>query len=153
MAKGDASRVMSGTSALIAALLVWTAAVPSLAEIAIESAYARAAGPSARVGAAFMTIRNDGEIDDRLISASSDASARVELHTHMVQGDGVMRMMEARQGFAVPAGGSHSLDRGGDHVMFMGLTEPWRQGDLVPVTLVFEVAGKVTLEIRVDMER
>ncbi len=145
--------MMSRASLLIAALLVWTTAVPSLAEIVIEAAYARAAGPSARAGAAYMTIRNNGEVDDRLVSASSDASARVELHTHIAQSDGVVRMMQAGQGFSVPAGGSRSLDRGGDHVMFMGLSEPWRQGDLIPVTLVFELAGEVALEIRVDMER
>ncbi len=100
-----------------------------------------------------MVIHNDGETDDRLIFASSDAAARVELHTHFEQNNGVMRMMEVEDGFPVPAGGSHSLDRGGDHVMFMGLTGSWRQGDLIPLTLVFERRGELALEIEVDLER
>ncbi len=100
-----------------------------------------------------MVIHNDGKTDDRLVSASSDAAARVELHTHLEQDDGVMRMMEAENGFAVPAGGSHSLARGGDHVMFMGLTDSWKQGDLIPLTLVFERGGELALEIAVDLER
>ena len=138
---------------LTVAIVAWAMAVPSLAEISIEGAYARAAGSAARAGAAFMVIHNDGETDDRLISASSDAAARVELHTHFEQNNGVMRMMEVEDGFPVPAGGSHSLDRGGDHVMFMGLTGSWRQGDLIPLTLVFERRGELALEIEVDLER
>ena len=140
-------------SVLTAAIMLWTTAVPALAEISIEEAYARAAGPAARAGAAFMVIHNDAEADDRLVSASSDAAVRVELHTHLAQNDGVMRMMEAENGFVVPARGNHSLDRGGDHVMFMGLTGPWKQGDLIPLTLVFEQAGELELVIEVDLGR
>ena len=126
---------------------------PLFAEISVEGAYARAAGPAARAGAVFMVIRNDGEVEDRLISVLSDAAVRVELHTHAERDDGVMRMAEVEEGFTVPAEGSHALVRGGDHLMFMGLTGPWRQGDMIPVTLVFERAGQIALEIEVDLQR
>lgn len=139
--------------ALILILAASLAADPSLAEIRIEGAYARSAGPSARAGAAFMVIRNTGGTDDRLVSVSSDASSRVELHTHIMQDDGVMRMMKAEDGFTVPAGGSRPLGRGGDHVMFLGLKGAWMQGDLIPLTLVFENAGELALEVAVDLVR
>jgi copper(I)-binding protein len=45
------------------------------------------------------------------------------------------------------------LARGGDHVMFMGLNEPFADGDTVAVTLVFEHAGEVAVEIPVDLNR
>ncbi len=45
------------------------------------------------------------------------------------------------------------LKRGGDHVMFMGLNSAWEQGDLLPLTLVFEKAGEIDLEVQVDLER
>lgn len=138
------------TSAALAALLL---ATPALAEITIEDAYARSAGPTAKAGAAFMVIHNTGDADDRLVSASSEVSKRVELHTHVDQGEGVMKMMEVEEGFAIPAGGLHALQRGGDHVMFMGLNGPWAQGDTLSVTLTFEQAGDVTVEIPVDLER
>jgi len=64
-----------------------------------------------------------------------------------------MRMVEVEEGFAVPAGGMHALKRGGDHVMFMGLTRPMEQGDTVNVTLIFEKAGRIEVEIPVDLER
>jgi copper(I)-binding protein len=53
----------------------------------------------------------------------------------------------------VPAGGMHMLKRGADHVMFMGLNAPMQQGDIVNVTLVFEKAGRIDVEIPVDLQR
>lgn len=138
--------------ALIAAALF--AASPALAaDITINDAYARSASPAAKSGAAFMEIVNTGTEDDRLIAAASDAAAKVELHTHKDMGDGVMKMMEVEEGFPVPAGGNHVLERGADHVMLMGLTGPMEQGETVTVTLTFEKAGDMVVEIPVDLER
>ncbi|MCP3971394.1 MAG: copper chaperone PCu(A)C [Rhodobacteraceae bacterium] len=136
-----------------AALAACMAAAPALAEITVDDAYARAAGKMAKAGAAFMMIHNSGDADDRLIAAASDVSKKVELHTHIEGDGGVMKMVEVEEGFAIPAGGMHALKRGGDHVMFMGLNGPWEHGDIVTVTLTFEQAGDITLEIPVDLER
>lgn len=128
-------------------------AMPAWADgISIEDPYARAAGASAMAGAAFMTIHNDSETDDRLVAASAEVSARVELHSHIADGD-VMRMVEVEEGFAIPAGGMHSLKRGGDHVMFMGINTPFEQGETISVTLTFEQAGAITIDIPIDNER
>ena len=121
--------------------------------IVVEDAYARASTPTAKSGAAFMVLMNTSDQDDRLVAAKSDVAARVELHTHREIADGVMKMMEVEEGFVIPAGGSHMLARGGDHVMFMGLNEPFADGDTVAVTLVFEHAGEVAVEIPVDLNR
>ncbi|WP_424965710.1 copper chaperone PCu(A)C [Dinoroseobacter sp. S375] len=146
---------MSLKSLILAAGLGF-AALPAVAmdtSIMVMDPYARAASPVAKSGAAFMEIMNHGAEDDRLVSASSPTSARVELHTHIDDGNGVMLMREVEDGFTIPAGETYMLKRGGDHVMFMGLKESWSQGDMVPVTLVFEKAGELTLEIPVDLER
>jgi len=121
--------------------------------IQIEDPYFRTSGPMARAGAAFMTLVNPGTEDDRLIAARADIAARVELHTHIATGDGVMRMREVEDGFPIPAGGRHVLARGGDHVMFMGLSARPADGASVRVTLVFETAGEVVLDIPVDQDR
>ncbi|MBO6602523.1 MAG: copper chaperone PCu(A)C [Roseicyclus sp.] len=123
------------------------------AEMIIEDAYARSASPVAQTGAAFMAITNRGDTDDRVVSVSSDAAARVELHTHMQDGNGVMRMVEVEDGFPVAAGETHMLARGGDHIMFMGLTAPFVHGDEIEVTIRFEHAEPVTVRIPVDLER
>ena len=128
-------------------------ALPAAAQdIEVRDAYARAASPVAKSGAAFMEIVNHGTADDRLIAAESDIAARVELHTHVEEGD-VMRMVHVEEGFALPAGQTLVLERGGRHVMFMGLTQSLEQGDRVTVTLSFENAGAQRVDIPVDLER
>lgn len=138
-------------TAAVAALL--TLPTLGLAEIVIDDPYARASRPNAPTGAAFMVIRNTGETEDRLVAASSDVAKRVELHTHIDQGDGVMKMTEIEGGITIPAGEAHMMVRGGDHVMFMGLIEPLEQDTAINVTLTFEQAGDVVVTIPVDNER
>ena len=122
------------------------------AQISAHDAYARAGGVG-KSGAVFVMIENSGDQDDRLIAARSDVAARVELHTHKDMGDGLMKMMQVEEGFAIPAGGSHALARGGDHVMMMGMTRDLKDGDSFPLTLVFEKAGEVMIEVPVDNAR
>ena len=152
---------MSLTKTLLAATAAVTLSLPTLAteaqadgaKIMVEDAYARTSSPMSKSGAAFMIFHNHGTEDDRLVSASSDIAARVELHTHKDMGGGVMQMIEVEEGFAIPAGGTYALERGGDHVMFMGLTGPLEQDQQVEVTLTFEQAGEMTVMIPVDNER
>lgn len=141
------------TKILFTAALALAAASPALAEIVVTDAYARSTMPGAPTGAAFMVIENTGEIDDRLIDVRSDVAERVELHTHRAEDDGIMRMMHLEEGLVIPAGGQHALQRGGDHVMMMGLNRDLTQGDTVSVTLVFEDAGEKVIEVPVDLER
>ncbi len=145
---------MSFTKTLVATAVAFTLAIPAFAgEIMIQDPYSRSAGPNAKTGAAFFGIMNHSDKDDRLIAATSDIAKRVELHTHIETADGVMQMREVEDGFPVEAGGMHMLQRGGDHVMFMGLNQPLVQGEKVTVTLTFEHAGDITVDIPVDLER
>lgn len=139
-------------SVLFAGAAALALSTPALAEIMVKDAYARASTGMSQSGAAFMEIHNTGPAD-RLIGAASDAADKVELHTHKENDQGVMRMVHVEEGFDIPAGGVHMLARGGDHVMFLGLKEPFEQGRIVTVTLTFEQAGDVTVEIPVDLER
>lgn len=146
---------MSLKNTLLAASAAALFALPALAgsQISIEDPYARAAGVTAIAGAAFFIIHNDGDEDDRLVAAEADISKRVELHTHIAGENGVMRMVEVPEGFPVPAHGEHVLKRGGDHVMFMGLKQPLKDGDTFPLTLVFEKAGRIEITVPVDNAR
>lgn len=148
---GSAIRRILGSGLFSVALL---GAGGSLAqEITVQDAYARASGKMAKAGAAFMEIVNAGSQDDRLISAQSDIARKVELHTHIIGDDGVAKMRRDEDGFEVPAGGMAVLKRGGDHVMFMGLKDTLAQGDMVTVVLEFENAGKMVVQIPVDLIR
>ena len=135
------------------AALTFSATALFAGDIMIKDAYVRSSTPSSVTGAAFFVLMNQGDEDDRLIAAASDVAKRVELHTHTEDAQGVMRMGEIEGGIPVAAGGMHHFKRGGDHVMFMGLSEPLEQGEKVPVTLTFEKAGDVTVMIFVDHAR
>lgn len=136
------------------ALALGLSASPLLAgDIMVNDPYMRSSTPSSVTGAAFLVLMNHGDKDDRLIAASADVAKRIELHTHLEDDNGVMKMLEVKEGFAIPAGGMHHLKRGGDHIMLMGLTRPLEQGENIPVTLTFEKAGDVEVMIPVDRER
>jgi len=142
---------MSFKSILLAATTAVASAAPAIADIEIHDPYARSSNPMA--GAAFMVIHNHGEVDDRLVSVTSDAAARVELHTHMEDANGVMRMVHVEEGMDLPAGAEIIMKRGGEHVMFMGLTDPFEQDDIITITFQFEQAGDVQVDIPVDQDR
>jgi hypothetical protein len=139
---------------LRAALAVLSlAAAPALAQgIAVEDPYAITPVPGAPTGAAYMMIRNDGAAPDRLVGARSPAAELVELHAHREE-DGVMRMRPVEGGLDLPAGSTLPLERGGAHVMLMGLTDPLEDGEVIPITLIFETAGEVAVEVPVDLAR
>lgn len=118
--------------------------------IAITDPYARSANPQS--GAAFMLIENQGATACHLQAAASEAAERVELHTHE-EVDGVMKMVEIEGGIDIPAAQSHLMQRGGDHVMFLGLVQPLEDGDVVTLTLDFGDCGSKTIELPVDNRR
>ena len=118
-----------------------------LGDLSIDHPWARASAGPARNSAAFMTIHNKGDAD-RLVAAAGDVSKRVELHTHLMEGD-VMKMRQV-EAIDIPAGGMAELKPGSFHVMLIGLNEPLKEGDSFPLTLTFEKAGEVTLEVSVE---
>lgn len=140
------------STSLVALTLFASAALAD--GITVTDPYARSSAMMASSGAAFMMLHNDTDQDDTLVAARADGVAeRVELHTHIADDNGVMMMRQVEGGIAVPAHGEIALQRGGLHVMFLGLTEAFEQGDMLDVTLVFENAGEVPVQIPVDLER
>ena len=114
-------------------------------DLMVKDAWSRAT--PARNGVAYMTIFNHGQDMDRLIAAESPVAKKVELHTHTMA-DGVMRMRRI-QAVEVHSGEPALLAPGGNHVMLMGLHAKLAEGQSFPVTLVFEKAGKVTVNVQV----
>ncbi len=122
--------------------------------IVVDDPYARVSRPNGPTGAAFMQITNQGNQDDRLVAARFEGARTTELHTHLMDpASGVAKMRPVEDGFAIAAGKTISLMRGGDHVMFMGLSAPLVDGETITVTLEFETAGEIVVEIPVDSQR
>jgi copper(I)-binding protein len=133
--------------ALFAAALL-SAVLPAWAgEMEVSEGFLRAPPKAAASGAGFLSIRNGTGQDDRLIAVEAGVSRLVELHTHVRDGD-MMRMRRV-EAIAIPAGAAIELKPGGDHIMFIGLTQVLQEGQTVPVRLVFEKAGRKAVDLPV----
>ena len=140
-------RALAGLSMLGALALASPLAAQGTGGIVVEQPWARAALQGGN-GGAFLTLRNSGTAADRLVSASSPLARAVEIHETVREGD-VMRMRPVTA-IEVPAGGSVTLRPGGSHVMMTGLTQALRAGTTVPLTLNFERAGAVQVQVAVQ---
>jgi hypothetical protein len=120
-----------------------TATSPQPQGLTITDPWVKAADTG--MTAAFGILENPTGTDVRIVSASSDAAATVELHEMAMGDDGTMVMRPKEGGILVEAGSSHELAPGGDHIMLMGVTEPIEPGDEVTLTLTAEDGS--TLEV------
>ena len=120
-----------------------------LGSLEISQPWTRATPATAQTGGGFLTITNKGTTPDRLIAARSPASNKVEVHEMKMDGT-VMKMRELAKGLEIPAGATVTLKPGGYHIMFMGLKAPLAKDAKVPVTLVFEKAGSIDVELKVE---
>lgn len=126
-----------------------------LGELSLRHPHAYPTLPGTTTGAVYLVaIHNEGERADRLLSASTAVAERVELHRMQMDGD-VMRM-RAVTAIEVAAKATISLRQGstdGYHLMLFGLHRPLAADDRFPLTLRFERAGEVKVEVRVEAPR
>ena len=139
------------TAALAAALIAALLPCAALADdhIRIQDGYARGANPKS--GAAFMVIENAGTDACTLMGATTDAADKAELHTSRDEG-GMMKMV-AIGPLEIGPGESHTLVRGADHIMMMGLKQPLKDGDNVALVLDFGDCGLIHIAVLVDNQR
>ena len=118
--------------------------------ITVEHPWARpTAGPN-MMGAAYVTLKNGGTEADTLKSASSPDADKVEIHEHLHDADGVMRMRAVEGGVAVPAGATVTFQPGGYHIMLTGLKHNLEEGKTMALKLSFAHAGDVDVQIKVE---
>ena len=140
--------------AFIVAAFAALAVPPAQAEditagsLKISAPWIRATPKGASVGGGYMTITNTGPVSERLIGGTSDVSTRFEIHEGSME-NGVMKMRPVA-GVEIKPGQTVELKPGGHHVMFVGLKEPFEQGQHVKVTLHFEKAGNVPVDFVVE---
>jgi hypothetical protein len=134
--------------ALICAIAVGASARAETGQgvaITVEQSWARATTPGAKTAAAYMTIINNGPDDVRMIGASTPIAESVQFHVEK-DDKGVMRMRRI-SAIDIKPGARFSFKPGGTHVMLVGVKEPLREGQTLPLTLDFETAGKVEVSI------
>jgi len=134
-------------AALLSLALFAHAATPA-PTVQVQQAWMRASPPHAPTAAGYLTLVNTGTQADRLLSVSSEAAERVELHGSELQG-GVMRMRMLGDGLALPAGARVALAPSGTHLMFIAPRQPLVAGQTVRAILHFEHAAPQAVDFQV----
>jgi len=117
--------------------------------ISVKDAWSRATPEGTDVGVGYLTITNDGDAPDRLVSAEAAFAGQAEIH-QMAMNNGVMHMRPVPEGVTVPSKGKLVFSPDSYHLMFMGLKGPLKEGDTVAGSLTFKHAGKVEVTFHVE---
>ncbi len=117
-------------------------------DIQVRHPWARATPPGTTVAAGYLEIRNNGKEADRLLSASTPVAKRVELHV-TEHSDHIAKMRQLRA-FEVPGRERLTLSPGGAHLMLVDIVQPLKKGERFPLTLRFERAGELKVEVEVQ---
>ena len=115
--------------------------------ITIREAWARATMGQTGTSAVYMTLEASDGQGDRLVAAASPDAGRAELHISIME-DGVAKMRPLAA-IEVALGEPTVLEPGGPHVMLVGLGRKLVEGDTLPLSLTFEHAGTVELQVSV----
>ena len=117
------------------------------AEIQVLDPWVQAAPPAAKVLAAYLEIKNNGEKPQTLAGITSPAFGQVEVHRTTTRGN--IARMEHLKELVIPPHASVAIKPGGMHLMLMGGAKPLQAGDQVPMTLIFKSGEKVAISAAV----
>ena len=120
----------------------------ALAQVSVEGGWVRATVPQQQATGVYMQIKaaNNGA---RLVEARSPVASSTEIHEMKLDGN-IMRM-RAVPALEIPAGKTVNLESGGYHVMLTGLKKQVKEGDQVPLTLVFEDKDKKRQQVELKV--
>lgn len=142
-------KLITSLAGLLLLLTGSTAHEYSASGITVVHPWARATPTASRNGAVYFEIKATGASrGDRLVGGKSTAAERIEIHNHVIE-KGIAKMRRV-DGVAVRAGKSIILNPHGFHVMLIGLRSPLKEGEILPLTLVFERAGEITIEATIE---
>jgi len=116
-------------------------------KIVISNQWARPILGAGRPGGAYFKIENKGNTADKLMSVTSTASPRLEIHEHTMK-DGVMKMSQVDY-IEIGPGENVELKPGGYHIMIFDTATQYKDGDQIDLTLHFEKAGAITKTVNV----
>jgi copper(I)-binding protein len=147
------TRKLFALGAGLAALLIsgapgFAADATQVGALTIEHPWSRPTDALAQTGAIYLVVKNASASDDRLVAAATPAAGEAGLHMNM-NDNGMIRMMPM-DAIEVPAHGAATLKPGGYHIMLTSLKAPLKAGATYPLTLTFEKAGAVTVQVRVE---
>jgi len=98
--------------------------------------------------AVYMKLKNGGRSAERLLSATTPLADNVELIE--LKKHGSVMLPTAASGLTIPAGGSLELSASGPRLLLSGFKKTLQAYDSFELTLVFEKAGRVVVEVAVE---
>ena len=119
------------------------------AQTTVKDAWVRSTVEPQKATGAFMKITSVR--GGKLVGVQTPAARVAEVHEMTMQGD--VMAMRAIESLELPAGKSVELKPGGHHLMLMGLQQPLKVGESMPLTLVVEGKDgkRETLELKVPV--
>jgi len=119
----------------------------------ISDAWARPA-VEGNNSAAYFIIANKSLNSDTLLNASADIARAVEIHETMVTNEGMganeQMQMVPQDSAKIAALRKTEFKPGGLHVMLIDIQQDLNIGDTFPLTLNFEKAGEITINVPVQ---
>jgi copper(I)-binding protein len=140
---GGANAVESKTTSKVVPKIKQAAA----SQIEVKDPYVREVPSSQQNTALFFTLVNSDDREHKLVAVSSDAAKILELHDNIQEG-GVMKMRPVKD-ISVGSGHHTELKPGSLHVMLLDLVKPVKDGEKIPVTLIFEDGSKKNIQAKV----
>jgi periplasmic copper chaperone A len=122
------------------------ASAPAPRTVSVSAAWARATPPGMTVAAVYLTMVG-GQQADRLVGAETPRAAMTQIHV-VAEAEGMARMRQT-DGVDIPARTSVKLAPQGTHIMLMDLPRPLVAGERFPLTLQFEHAGTIDVDVEV----
>ena len=120
-----------------------------IGSIEVSNPWAPPTGSTLTNTAVYLSLTDVGTKSDELVGASSAVAQKTELHVFDVE-NGVYGMHKVDGIEVTPGGAGTVLRPGGAHIMLELLKRPLRAGTTFPLTLIFQRAGPLQVEVRVE---
>lgn len=143
---------LAGTLLLACSALMTTPAIAheyTHGDVTIDHPWSRPTPPGTPMGVGYMAITNNGTSDITFTRAVTPRANGVSIHESRMT-DGVMSMRPLENGLIIPAGETVELKPHGYHLMLEKLNGPLKEGESIPLTVTFEGAEDMDVELNVQ---
>jgi copper(I)-binding protein len=141
--------VLCALVALLASVCLASAHEYKTGDLTIGHPWIRATPAGAKTAGGYLKITNHGKQTEKFVGGSATGAQQFEIH-EMAMADNLMKMRRLDAPLEIKPGETVELKPGGFHLMLIGLNAPFREGEKIKGTLVFEKAGTVEVEFKVE---
>ena len=114
-------------------------------DLIIENAWIKDTPMDHFVTSGYLTIKNTGRIDEKLIDVSSSIASKTEIHQIIMEND-IMKMRPILDGLIIPAVSTVHLKPGDVHIMFMKLKKQMLPMQTHLINLTFLHSGRLAIK-------